>query len=80
MKVRRDFRLRCLLNGVCLAMALLMAVLATESRAQASRLLEGTVYEADTGQRLAGANIQILGTVLGTSSDSQGRFAMWRIP
>lgn len=80
MKVRRDFRLRCLLNGVCLAMALLMAVLATESRAQASRLLEGTVYEADTGQRLAGANIQILGTVLGTISDSQGRFAMGRIP
>ncbi len=58
------------------SLALLVArpILATDG------LLEGTVYEAGSGQRLAGANVQVLGTVLGAVCDRQGRFAVGRVP
>jgi outer membrane receptor for ferrienterochelin and colicins len=47
---------------------------------QGEGLLRGTIYQAGSQQRLAGANIQLLGTVLGTVSDLQGEFVIARVP
>jgi len=42
--------------------------------------IAGQVVEAKTKQALPGANILLLGTTLGTTSDSTGRFYMSRVP
>jgi outer membrane receptor for ferrienterochelin and colicins len=43
-------------------------------------LLRGVVVDAGSGRRMVGANIQVLGTVLGTISDVQGEFVVARVP
>ncbi len=58
----------------------LAAVVSTCAPAAAQSLLRGIVIDAETGQRMAGANVQILGTVLGTISDLQGEFVVARVP
>lgn len=47
---------------------------------QRDALLRGTVYEAGSQRRLAGANVRLLGTVLGTISNLQGEFVIPRVP
>lgn len=42
--------------------------------------IQGTVTDAKTGKKLAGVNIQIVGTVLGASSDADGNFIIRRVP
>ncbi len=42
--------------------------------------LAGTITDANTGEPLAGANIQIVGTSLGAASDLKGRFVILNIP
>ena len=66
--------------GLLWMLCLLSLMTGRETLGQSGALVEGTIYEAHTGQRLAGANIQILGTVLGTISDMQGNFAVGRVP
>jgi len=41
--------------------------------------IEGTIVDSQTDQPLPGANIQVLGTVLGSSADVQGRFQIKNI-
>jgi len=68
-----------LLMGRSILLATL-ALLATGQKLAAEGSLEGTVHEVETGQPLAGANVQVLGTVLGAISDLQGRFVVARVP
>ena len=46
----------------------------------ASGQLVGNVIDARTKQSLPGANIQVLGTIQGTSTDHNGNFIIERIP
>ena len=65
---------------------LLLCVLSSFQQAHSQRdcqsdgLLRGTVYEAGSQRRLAGANVRLLGTVLGTISNLQGEFVIPRVP
>jgi hypothetical protein len=42
--------------------------------------IAGTVKDAQTGEPLPGANVQIVGTTMGASSDVQGRYFILNIP
>ncbi|MEM1095000.1 MAG: TonB family protein [Bacteroidota bacterium] len=42
--------------------------------------IDGTVRDARTGQPLAGANIRIINTTIGTVSDRQGRYEISNVP
>ena len=52
----------------------------TYSFAQSNASLEGYILESETGQGLAGANIVIIGTSLGTSSDLDGKYFIPNLP
>ncbi|MBN1542128.1 TonB-dependent receptor [candidate division KSB1 bacterium] len=66
-----------LLTMVIIALPFLFA---PAVQAQIAGSVSGTIRELGTKEPLAGANIQIEGTLLGTSSDVDGRFALYRIP
>jgi iron complex outermembrane receptor protein len=42
--------------------------------------IEGTVTDAETGEPLAGANVQVSKTLLGAAADERGRFIIRRVP
>jgi outer membrane receptor protein involved in Fe transport len=65
-------------KGVRAGIIGLWLLLASGAQAQQGEL-RGRVLDVD-GQPLAGANVQILGTGLGTISDEQGRFALVKVP
>ncbi|HTP13710.1 MAG TPA: TonB-dependent receptor [Bacteroidota bacterium] len=43
-------------------------------------VIEGTVIDGVTNERLAGVNVVIVGTTLGASTDADGRFRIERVP
>jgi len=47
---------------------------------QASGQLQGKISDADTNEPLPGANITLVGTLLGAASDGNGHFRIERIP
>jgi outer membrane cobalamin receptor len=49
-------------------------------RANDKGTITGIVTESSSGDKLAGVNIQIEGTVLGASSDTQGNFVIRNVP
>src|SRR3990172_11860987 len=53
---------------------------ATARAAAPSGHIAGVVKDATTGDALPGANVSIVGTALGTSTDLSGDFAIKRIP
>jgi outer membrane receptor for ferrienterochelin and colicins len=58
---------------------ILLVWLAVAARVYGSGNLTGTVVDDQSGQPLAGANIQILGTVLGASANTEGFFKVPRL-
>ena len=42
--------------------------------------IAGTVKDAKSGEALVGANISLVGTKLGTTSDTKGRFFILNVP
>ena len=55
---------------------LLVALGPHTAEAQAPGTLEGRVLDAESGDPLSGANVQILGTQRGAATDDDGRFAL----
>jgi len=60
--------------------ALLCLVFAGNFWAQSAGKIVGTIVDGETREPLIGANVMIEGTVLGTSSDFEGRFIILRVP
>ena len=50
-----------------------------EERNNSGRII-GQVTEAATGKPIVGANVLLLGTMLGAATDNQGRFVISRVP
>ncbi len=57
-----------LVCGICLMLG------STVVLAQPTATVEGRVVDAETGDPLVGANVQVLGTQRGTSADTDGRY------
>ena len=56
------------------------ALSSNTAAAQLTGTLEGTVSDFKTGDKLPGVNIMLVGTVLGTATDMNGRFHLSKIP
>lgn len=68
-------------RGISLCVAVLLSFLFVESPAMAqSGSFAGTVIDGDFGDPLIGANVVLKGTLLGTSTDLEGRFRIDDIP
>ncbi len=67
-----------LLGALCLICLLFSAAFCIESRATGT--LTGAVYDAATQQPLPGANVTIVGTVMGAASDAKGEFRIRNVP
>ena len=52
----------------------------TNSLAQSSAKITGVVKEAKTGEVLWGANVMVVGTSLGGSTDANGKFTIQSVP
>ena len=63
-----------LLLGLVVACASLGAVWPETGWAQSRATIEGRVVDAETGDPLAGANVQVQGTQQGTSADPDGQY------
>ena len=57
----------------------LLLSLPSEAQAQRGTVI-GTVVEAESGDPLPGASVQVEGTSIGASSDVEGRFRLRRVP
>ncbi|MDZ7371284.1 MAG: TonB-dependent receptor [candidate division KSB1 bacterium] len=53
---------------------LVVSLLPAAGSAQSIVKIEGIVVDAETGEPLSGANVQIVGTALGSAADGYGRF------
>jgi outer membrane receptor protein involved in Fe transport len=63
-----------------LSAALMLAVAASALLAQSTGKISGTVKDAASGEPLIGANVVILGTSLGASTDLDGNYFILNIP
>jgi len=69
------------MRGGPLTTALLVCLLLTGALSAAPEgRLTGRVLDRETGEPMPGVNIMLIGTVLGTTSDAEGRFILTRIP
>jgi len=59
---------------------LILLLIWSHSSAQSVATLDGYILDASTGEVLAGANIQILGTAMGSSSNIYGKYSIGKIP
>lgn len=57
-----------------------ICMLTTFVYASTTGKLKGKIYDADTGESLVGANIEIVNTYLGAASDTDGGFIILNIP
>jgi hypothetical protein len=77
---------RAILSSFCnrryslLSAALMLAVAASALLAQSTGKISGTVKDAASGEPLIGANVVILGTSLGASTDLDGNYFILNIP
>ena len=70
-----------LLGRLSLALVFALATfLPSQLQAQETGAVEGSVTSAATGQPLAGAQVSIQGTTLGTLTDPDGRFTISNVP
>ncbi len=72
-------RARFRLLALALALGLLALVAAPGAWAQTG-VVDGTVVDASTEEPLAGATVRVVGTVLGTVADAEGRFEIRSVP
>lgn len=54
----------------------LLVILPAATHAQSTATVEGRVIDAETGDGLAGANVQVLGTQRGASADADGSYRL----
>ncbi|MBK7256919.1 MAG: carboxypeptidase-like regulatory domain-containing protein [Ignavibacteriae bacterium] len=69
---------RPIIAFVCLTLIVLLAE--PVALAASSGTVEGTVRDAQTGDPLPGANVMILKTSLGASTDMDGKFIIRNVP
>ncbi len=58
----------------------LLLFITTAARAQSGATIQGTVADKKTGEALPGANVMLVGTSLGASSDVHGKFVVREVP
>ncbi|MDX1429849.1 MAG: carboxypeptidase-like regulatory domain-containing protein, partial [Rhodothermales bacterium] len=63
-----------------LVVSALLVVSAMDSRAQNRGTIQGTVTDAGTGEALPGANVGIVGSLVGTTTDLDGRYSFEVVP
>ncbi len=70
------------MNTRILLLTLVSVCLAPRVHAQpnAPTILTGTVVDAETGESLVGANVFIAASMMGTTTDSNGRYRLERVP
>ena len=61
-------------------LAMLVGLLMLPSQVAAQGTLTGVVTNADTGEPLAGAQISVVGTTVGGSTDNEGRYVLTGVP
>lgn len=57
-----------------------LVLFASNVQAQNRGTVQGTVSDADTGERLPGANVGIVGSLVGTTTDVDGRYSFEVVP
>jgi iron complex outermembrane receptor protein len=67
------------LLGTLLACGWMLALSTQDVRAQNTGTLTGRVVDAETGEALPGANVQVIGTQRGSATNDDGRFSL-RVP
>lgn len=68
-------------HALLLVTALLLSTFASTAAAQRfTARIEGRVFDASTGEPLAGATVRVDGTTLGTATDADGRFEIGNVP
>jgi TonB-dependent SusC/RagA subfamily outer membrane receptor len=65
---------------IAAAAVVIVSVATTSAAAQETGTITGTVTEAGTGRPLAGAQVSISGTTLGTLTGANGRYLLIRVP
>ncbi len=66
---------------ICVALLLVLPLVVTDhASAQGTATIEGTVKDAQTGDPLPGANILLVGTGLGASTDINGKYTIRSVP
>ena len=66
-------------NKIVSALAVVLLLLASVVFA-ANGKVAGVVKDAQNGQPLPGANVQLVGTTLGSTTDAQGRYFILNVP
>jgi TonB-dependent receptor len=64
----------------CSLLVLLLFIFLNTTRGQGTGQIQGAVKDSTTGQGLAGANLFLEGTSLGTATDAKGNFRLTNIP
>src|ERR1051325_5030958 len=59
---------------------LLVSLSGLHGQIERGATITGTVVSRENGEALAGATIAVEGTLLGTSSDTHGKFLLRRVP
>ena len=70
---------KCKLLSIVLAIGVIL-VFSVPSFAATTGKIAGVVKDANTGEPLAGANVLIVGTTMGASTDSEGRYFVINVP
>lgn len=65
---------------LAVAVAMALCVMVPRLHAQQGEIIEGTVVNAETGEPLAGAQLQVVGTQRGNISGSDGTFRITNVP
>jgi hypothetical protein len=73
-------RLRLFWRGILIMLVIVVAACSAYSSEPSSGAITGTIYDSATGKPLPFANIILLGTSKGATSDSKGRFLISGIP
>lgn len=64
----------------CLMLAIMIVTFGSTAFAQTAGKIAGTVIDQENGEGLPGANVTIVGTSLGASTDSEGRYFILNVP
>ena len=73
-------RLRLFWKGILVMLVIAVAACSAYSSEPSSGAIMGTIHDSATGKRLPFANIILLGTSKGATSDSEGRLLTSGIP
>ena len=80
MKNQINFRSTLAICFISIIIVLFAAVWSLAASEKPTGALVGTVTDATTDLPLVGANITVVNTLIGTSTDMNGRFQLPRVP